>query len=94
MSDRRRPAHLTAREHALLELLLRRAGQTLPRTEIIEHVWDWAYDGTSNVVDVYIGYLRSKLGTGPGIPVIETVRGDRLPARGARARDAGAGPGA
>ena len=66
---------LTAREYSLLELLLRRAGQTLPRTEIIEHVWDWAYDGTSNVVDVYIGYLRAKLGSGPGIPTIETVRG-------------------
>lgn len=69
------PMTLTAREYSLLELLLRRAGQTLPRTEIIEHVWDWAYDGTSNVVDVYVGYLRSKLGSGPGIPAIETVRG-------------------
>jgi two-component system, OmpR family, response regulator len=69
------PLALTAREYALLELLLRRAGQTLSRTEIIEHVWDWAYDGTSNVVDVYIGYLRAKLGSGPAIPVIETVRG-------------------
>jgi len=69
------PLGLTAREYSLLELLLRRADQTLPRTEIIEHVWDWAYDGTSNVVDVYIGYLRAKLGSGPGIPTIETVRG-------------------
>ena len=69
------PMALTVREYSLLELLVRRAGQTLARTEIIEHVWDWAYDGTSNVVDVYIGYLRAKLGTGPGIPVIETVRG-------------------
>ena len=70
-----RPMTLTAREYSLLELLLRRAGQTLPRTEIIEHVWDWAYDGSSNVVDVYVGYLRAKLGSGPGIPAIETVRG-------------------
>jgi two-component system, OmpR family, response regulator len=69
------PMSLTVREYSLLELLLRRVGQTLPRSEIIEHVWDWAYDGTSNVVDVYVGYLRSKLGAGPGIPVIETVRG-------------------
>ncbi len=69
------PMTLTAREYSLLELLLRRAGETLPRTEIIEHVWDWAYDGTSNVVDVYVGYLRSKLGAGRGIPTIETIRG-------------------
>ena len=73
--SRGRPMTLTAREYSLLELLLRRAGQTLPRTEIIEHVWDWAYDGSSNVIDVYVGYLRAKLGSGPGIPVIETVRG-------------------
>ena len=69
------PMTLTSREYSLLELLLRRAGQTLPRAEILEHVWDWAYDGTSNVVDVHVGYLRSKLGSGPGIPAIETVRG-------------------
>jgi two-component system OmpR family response regulator len=66
---------VTATEYALLELLLRHAGESLTRARILEHVWDWAYDGTSNVVDVYVGYLRSKLGRGPGVPVIETVRG-------------------
>jgi len=66
---------LTLREYSLLELFLRRAGETLSRTEILEHVWDWAYDGSSNVIDVYVRSLRLKLGTGPGIPAIETVRG-------------------
>jgi two-component system OmpR family response regulator len=70
-----RPMTLTAREYALLELLLRRAGETLTRSEILEHVWDWAFDGTSNVVDVYVGYLRQKLGSGAETPVIETLRG-------------------
>ncbi len=69
------PVDLTLREYSLLELLMRRADQALSRTEIIEHVWDWAYDGASNVVDVYVGYLRQKLGDGPGVPAIETVRG-------------------
>ena len=70
-----RPIALSAREFALLELLMRRAGEVLTRAEIIEHVWDWAYDGTSNVVDWYVMTLRQRLGTGPDIPRIETVRG-------------------
>jgi two-component system OmpR family response regulator len=70
-----RPLSLSPREHALLELFVRRAGDVLTRTEIIERVWDWAYDGTSNVVDVYVRYLRTKLAAHPAAPRIETARG-------------------
>ena len=48
-----------------------RAGEAVSRSEILDHVWDFGYDGTSNVVDVYVGYLRTKLGTDR----IETIRG-------------------
>jgi two-component system OmpR family response regulator len=66
---------LSAREFALLEHLLRHAGQVLPRATIIEHVWGYAYDGQSNVVDVYIRYLREKLDRRFDAEVIRTVRG-------------------
>ena len=66
---------LSIREFALLELLIRRVDEVLTRAEIIEHVWDWAYDGTSNVVDWHVMTLRRHLGTDPGVPRIETVRG-------------------
>ena len=62
---------LSAKEFALLEFLMRHSEETVSRTSILDHVWDFAYDGTSNVVDVYIGYLRSKLGR----DLISTVRG-------------------
>ncbi len=70
-----RPLDLAPKEFALLELFMRRNGQVLTRSEILDHIWDWAYDGMSNVVDVYVRYLRQKIGTGPGLPRIETVRG-------------------
>jgi two-component system, OmpR family, response regulator len=66
---------LSVREFALLELLMRHKGEVLSRTAILEHVWDFAYDGTSNVVDVYIRYLREKLDRPFGRDSIETVRG-------------------
>jgi two-component system, OmpR family, response regulator len=69
------PVELSAREFALLEFLMRRAGQVLTRTAILEHVWDYRYDGDSNVVDVYVGYLRRKLEEPFGAPLIRTVRG-------------------
>jgi len=70
-----RPVMLSLREFAILELLMRRADEVLTRAEIIEHVWDWAYDGTSNVVDWNVMTLRQHLrNTGDG-PRIETVRG-------------------
>jgi two-component system OmpR family response regulator len=62
---------LTPREFSLLECFMRAPGEVLSRTKLIEHVWDFAYDGDSNVVDVYVRYLRQKLGRS----TIETVRG-------------------
>jgi len=70
-----RELELTAREFALLDLFVRRSGDVLSRTEILDRVWDWAYDGTSNVIDVYVRSLRSKMGDGPGAPRIATIRG-------------------
>jgi DNA-binding response OmpR family regulator len=69
------PVTLTPREYAVLEFLLRHPGQALSRTQIAEGVWSWEFHGESNVVDVYIGYLRRKLDT-DGVPsIIETLRG-------------------
>jgi two-component system, OmpR family, response regulator len=69
------PISLSAREFALLELLLRHKGEVLSRTAIIDHVWDFAYDGTSNVVDVYVRYVRDKIDRPFGRHAIETLRG-------------------
>jgi two-component system, OmpR family, response regulator len=66
---------LTAKEFALLDFLMRHPGEVLSRTRIVEHVWDYAYDGDSNVVDVYIRYLREKVDRPFGQRSIETVRG-------------------
>ncbi|MFJ9620448.1 response regulator transcription factor [Streptomyces sp. NPDC101181] len=62
---------LTAKEFAVLEQLALRAGQVVSKAEILEHVWDFAYDGDPNIVEVYISTLRRKLGAA----VIRTVRG-------------------
>ncbi len=66
---------LSGKEFALLELFLRHPGEVLSRTQILDHVWDFAYDGGSNVVDVYVRYLREKLDRRFGVTWIETVRG-------------------
>jgi two-component system OmpR family response regulator len=66
---------LTPKEFGLLELFLRHPGEVLSRTRILEHVWDFAYDGDSNVVDVYVRYLREKVDRPFGKRSIETVRG-------------------
>jgi two-component system OmpR family response regulator len=66
---------LTAREFSLLEYLMRHPGEVLSRMHLIEHVWDFAYDGGSNVVDVYVKYLREKIDRPFGARSIETVRG-------------------
>ena len=58
----RRSFELTAREFAIAEMLFRHPGQVLSRAQILSHVWGYDYDPGSNVVDVYIGYLRKKLG--------------------------------
>jgi two-component system OmpR family response regulator len=71
-----RNVELTPREFALLLFLARRAGEVVPRTELLEHVWDESEDGSTNVVDVYIGYLRRKLERPfRRRPLIRTVRG-------------------
>jgi two-component system OmpR family response regulator len=66
---------LTAKEFALLELLMRHPGEVLSRTRILEHVWDFAYDPSSNVVDQYIAYLRRKIDRPFDREDVETVRG-------------------
>jgi len=66
---------LTVREFSLLELLLRSPGRVFTRTQIIEHVWGYDFDPLTNVVDVYIRRLRSKVDMNPDVPLIETVRG-------------------
>src|SRR5829696_6644551 len=66
---------LSAKEFALLELFMRHPGQVLSRSRILDHVWDFAYAGTSNVVDVYVRYLREKIDRPFGVASLETVRG-------------------
>ena len=66
---------LTAREYALLEFLMRHPGQVLSRTQIAEHVWNYDFFTTSNVVDVYIRYLRRKIDKGFEVKLPQTVRG-------------------
>jgi two-component system OmpR family response regulator len=78
------PVDLTAKEFGLLEYFMRHPGEVLGRTRIIEHVWDFAYEGDSNVVDVYVRYLREKIDRPFGRDSIETVRGT-----GYRLREAG-----
>jgi two-component system OmpR family response regulator len=66
---------LTAKEFALLEYFMRHVGEVLSRTSLIEHVWDFAFEGDSNVVDVYVRYLREKIDRPFGRSSLETVRG-------------------
>jgi len=66
---------LTAREFSLLELLMRSPGRVFTRTQILEHVWGYDFDPQTNVVDVYVRRIRSKVDVNPDAPLIETVRG-------------------
>ncbi|MDJ0347122.1 response regulator transcription factor [Streptomyces sp. H10-C2] len=66
---------LSPKEFALLELFVRHAGDVLTRTRILEHVWDFAYDGVSNVVDQYVAYMRRKVDEPGEESHLETVRG-------------------
>jgi two-component system, OmpR family, response regulator len=66
---------LTVREFSLLELLMRSPGRVFTRTQILEPVWGYDFDPQTNVVDVYIRRLRSKVDVKPDAPLIETVRG-------------------
>lgn len=70
-----RRIELTAKEFALLEYLMRNAGRRVTRSMIIEHVWNLTFDTTTNVVDVYINYLRRKIDDGHPRKLIQTVRG-------------------
>jgi two-component system OmpR family response regulator len=69
------PITLTAKEFALLECLMRRPGQVLSKAELIEHVWDFTFDADSNVVEVYVGYLRQKIDRPFGRQSLRTSRG-------------------
>lgn len=70
-----RKIDLTSKEFALLEYLMRNAGRSVTRSMIIEHVWNLTFDTTTNVVDVYINYLRRKVDDGHSVKLIHTVRG-------------------
>ncbi len=80
---------LTVREGALFELLLRRRGKVVPRSEIQARIWEDSFDLSTNIIDVYINALRKKIDGGDREKLIETVRGV-----GYRLREPGAGPGA
>ncbi len=69
------PIALSVKEFALLEPFMRRPGRVLSRFDLLEHAWDGEYENRSNVVDVYIGYLRDKIDRPFGRESIETVRG-------------------
>jgi len=69
------PIALTPREFALLEALMERPGEAVSRFDLLERVWDEAYEHRSNVIDVYVGYLRDKIDRPFGTATIETVRG-------------------
>ena len=77
---------LSAKEFALLETFIRRPGQVLDRYQLLEHAWDGEYENRSNVVDVYVRYLREKIDRPFGLESLETVRGAgyRLRADGGR----------
>ncbi len=77
---------LSQKEFALLETFMRRAGEVLSRYQLLEHAWDYEYENRSNVIDVYVRYLREKIDRPFGAHSIETVRG-----AGYRMREAGAG---
>jgi two-component system OmpR family response regulator len=71
----RRDIDLSPKEFAVLELFMRNVGQVFSRTRILEHVWDFNYDPTSNVVDQYVGYLRRKIDRPFGRADLQTLRG-------------------
>lgn len=70
-----KPVELSPREFSLLELLLRHPDQVLTRTQILEHVWSFDFYNDTNVVDVYIGYLRRKIDRDDSRHLIQTIRG-------------------
>ena len=69
------PLNLTPKEFALLQYFMRHPGEALARPRLLEHVWDFAFDGDPNIVDVYVGYLRDKIDRPFGRTSLETIRG-------------------
>ena len=72
---RRGAIELSTKEFALLEAFMRRPGEVLTRLDLLEHAWDFGYENRSNVIDVYVRYLREKIDRPFGVESIETVRG-------------------
>ena len=70
-----RTIDLTAKEYALLEFLIRNKDRVLSRTIISEHIWDYNFDTGTNLIDVYVNHLRSKIDSGFSQRLIHTVRG-------------------
>jgi DNA-binding response OmpR family regulator len=70
-----RTIDLSPKEFALLEFLMRNQGRVVTRTQILDHVWGYDYSPDSNLVDVYVTYLRRKIDRGHGQKLIRTVRG-------------------
>ena len=73
---------LSAKQFAILEQFMRRPGEVLSRADLLEHVWDFAYEGTSNLVDVYVRTLRERIDRPFGLDSIETIRGAGYRLRG------------
>ncbi|MGH3332101.1 MAG: response regulator transcription factor [Nocardioidaceae bacterium] len=69
------PVELTPRQFSLLEFLMRRAGEVLPKRVILEHVWDFAFEGDPNIVEVYVRQLRLRIDEPFGRASLQTVRG-------------------
>jgi two-component system OmpR family response regulator len=80
---------LSAKEYALLETFMRRPGHVLDRFQLLEHAWDDGYENRSNVIDVYVRYLREKIDRPFGVKSIETVRGAGYRLRADGGRDGG-----
>ncbi len=70
-----RDLELTSREFTLLEFFARHTDAVLSRSAILDQVWDWAFEGSPRIIDVYVRSLRQALGDAPGRPRIETIRG-------------------
>jgi len=66
---------LTTKEYSLLEYMMRNAGRVLTRTQIADHIWDYDFEGFSNIIDVYIRYLRKKIDDESDNKLIHTIRG-------------------
>jgi DNA-binding response OmpR family regulator len=70
-----KPIDLSPKEFSLLEFLMRNEGRVVTRTQILDHLWGYDYDSESNLVDVYVAYLRRKVDKGHDRSLIRTVRG-------------------